>query len=163
MRRLMTVVALGAALGAAGPAMAQPRPGGPAPQGDGELRKLREEIEKVRALLKDLEVKVAKVEETRRRPAESVDRGGFGGGGGRPQPGGSDRPVRREPGAGPGDRGPGPRPGGPGPGNRGPGFQPGGPRPRDGAPSSDRSRDFERRLDKIIDELEQLRRDSRRP
>jgi hypothetical protein len=160
--------ALVAGLCVAGSGTAQPRPGGsdrgPGPnpgRPDGpDVRKLEAEMEKLSTQLKEVEARLARMQRAEapkdgpggdrrgdRGPGPGGDRPGFGGGRG-PGPGasgfqgfgrfGPDGP--RGPG---GDRGPG--------GGRGP-AGPG--RPGAGGPP-----DIGRRLDRIINELEQLKKD----
>jgi hypothetical protein len=186
MRRLLSLTALSIGLCVAGSATAQPRPGGPdRGRGDGpDLRRLEVQLEQLNAKLNELEGRLARMQQgpTRKdgpgaeRPGDrgpgpggerprfagpGGDRPGFGGGRG-PGPGGMgvDRFGPDGPGGmgvgrfGPDDpRGPGA--GGPrGPGAGGPGG-PGGPR----GPGAGGSPDIGRRIDRIINELEQLKRD----
>jgi hypothetical protein len=175
MRRIMYVAALTAGLCVAGSSPAQPGPGGPRGRGDGpDVRSLQSQLEKLTAQVKELEAKLARVE-------DSKDRG-------RPAAGDRQEPKERtRPGTGE-RRGPGPDfgpgRGGPpferfrdgdrrGPGFGGPGrfgppgpsrFGPDGPRGRDGdrAPMPREvgsSAEVNRRIDRIIGELEQLKRE----
>ena len=171
MKRYLSLAVVGLSLWAAPAAFGQPgddRPGPGRPPRDGGGRP-DAEIERLRAQVRELEKKLATVRESDRRPDRDT-RGPDGPG--RPGPGrdarGSDGPGR--PGmAPPGDRGPRPAfrgPGGPeGRGDRsGPPAGPGrGPdefrrEPRPGGGS-----DLTRRIDRIIRELEDIRREADRP
>ena len=159
MRRLVYLTALMIGLCVAGSGMAQPRTGGPdRGRGDApDVRRLEAQLEQLNAKLNELEARLARLQRAQtpkdaprtERPGDRPrfagpggDRPGFGGGRG-PGPGGMgfgrfapDDP--RGPGGDRGDRG------GPG-GSRGPGVS--------GPP------DIGRRLDRIINELEQLKND----
>jgi hypothetical protein len=167
MRRLIYATALTAGLCLAGTTTAQPRPGGPdRGRGDGpDVRKLEAELEKLSAQLQELDARLSRLQQVNvPKDGPRGERSATGPGpGGRlaGRPGGDDRPG---PGFG-GGRGPGPEggrafggfaPGGPrgpggGPGARGPGGRRG---PGAGGPP-----DIGRRLDRIIGELEELKRD----
>ena len=176
MRRLM--FALVAGLCVAGSGTAQPRPGGsdrgPGPnpgRPDGpDVRKLEAEMEKLSTQLKEVEARLARMQRAEApKDGPGGDRRGDRGpgpGGDRPRAGG---PGGDRPGFG-GGRGPGPGasgfqgfgrfgpdgPRGPG-GDRGPG-RPGGDGPGRG-PGAGGPPDMGRRLDHIINELEQLKKD----
>ena len=149
MRRILSLALL-PGLWAAQPAAAQPpRPKSPRPGGD-EVRRLEAELDKLKAQVKELEERLSRHKQEDRRPD--------GRDGGRDE---ARRPEGRE-----GGRDEARRPGGPGGPRFGPpwkgpwagGFGKGGP-PWMGQHAGGGSADFTRRLDRIIGELEELRRD----
>jgi translation initiation factor IF-2 len=171
MRRLICVTALTVGLCLAGTTTAQPRPGGPdRGRGDGpDVKKLEAELEKLSAQLKDLDARLSKMQQANApKDGPRGDRSTTGPGPGGRQAGGRGGDDRPGPGFG-GGRGFGPEggrafdrfaPGGPrgpggGPGARGPGGRRG---PGTGGPP-----DIGRRLDRIIDELERLKKDLEAP
>lgn len=173
MRRLMYATALLTGLGVAGTTLAQPGPGGPGRgrrEGPPEVQRLRAEVEKLTSQVKELQDKLAKT-----RAEGPKDRPAPKGEGPKDRPAPKDRAAAQDderPGdRGPGRRGPGfggPRGFGGGPGFGGPfGRGPGGfgPRgtgsgfrgPRDRGPGA--PPDTARRIERIIGELEQLKKD----
>lgn len=165
MRPMLYLAAATVGLCVAGTGTAQPRPGGPdrgRPEGS-DMRRLEAQLEQLTAKLNELDARLARLQRApapkdgprserpdgpgRDRPrfvGPGGDRPGFGGGRG-PGPGGM----------GFGRFGPdGPR----GPGERGPGG-PGGP----GRPGAGGSPDVARRIDRIINELEELKKDLQIP
>jgi len=169
MRRLMYLTAVTVGLCVAGTGTAQPRPGGPdrgRPDGS-DLRRLEARLEQLTAKLDELDARLARMQRApdpkdgsrserpddrgRDRPrfaGPGGDRPGFGGGRG-PGPGGMGF-GRFGP---DGLRGPGGGPGGRGPGG------PGGP----GRPGAGESPDVARRIDRIINELEELKKELQGP
>jgi hypothetical protein len=152
----MMAAALIAGLTLASSAAAQPGPrGGPGggPRGSGggpDLQQLKDEVAKLTAQLQELQ---AERKGRPERPMPKAERSDD-----RPGPKGApkfDRPVPKESPRGPGGFGPGMS------GFRGPGPMGGGPRGFGGSGSG--SSDFARRIDRIIEELEQLKRDLPRP
>ncbi len=159
MRRPLFLTALGVGLCLAGVASAQPRPG--AGRTGPNMQKLEAQLDRMETKLKELEEKIARMQSSP-KPDQGKGPMSMGGRGfGPPGPGG----FGPRGGMGFSRRGPG------GFGPRGPfGFGPGGPatgdaesRPADHAKSAKPAvadgKDFERRLDRIIDELQKLRKD----
>lgn len=142
MKRLIYAAALCVSLVVAGTSLAQPRGGPgrpgfvpPKQQGSPESRNLEQKLDRLDAQLKELEAKVARTQGPSNRTPERPKASSAG----RPGPGGF----------GPGMSGFGPPRGGFG------GMAPGGERRAASASNAD----FERRLDRIIGELEQLKKD----
>lgn len=161
MQRLLCLTTLAVATALINPVAAQQENrGGPPSNPATELRRLQQELRRLSATVKDLEDKLAKLEQAQQRgpAAFSTARGSFGGGGfgggfgagpGGASPfGGVARVVPRGEG----------RPEGGATSRSGP------PRPGPDGPPRVRERvDLDRRLDRIVQELEQLRRELRRP
>jgi hypothetical protein len=161
MQSLRGMIALGVVLCMAGFATAQPRPG-PGSRGSNPrepeanaTQRLEAHLDQLTAKLKDIEDKLARMQSNQNRDGDPRRGNGF------VPPG----PARfgQNGGNGFGPRGPigmGPQ-GAPAFGRRGPDGSPGpGPMgPGPGGVSNRASGDFERRLDRIIEELRQLQRD----
>lgn len=172
MRRLICVIALSAGLCVAGTAAAQPRPGGPGPdRKDGpDVRRLEAQLERLSGQLKEMETRLARMQSPpaprdEPRGGGAADRGPRSGGPpfGRLGDRGPGAPFSgRGPGFGRGEQGigrfgpDGPRGSGSPGGLRGPGAGGSG---GDRGPGAGASPDIARRLDRIINELEELKRD----
>jgi hypothetical protein len=184
MRWFLSLAVIGAALWAASAAGAQPprppQPPQPPRAGGDDVRKLEAELDRLRAQVKELEGKLARSRDGDRRPDQPGDRKGDRKGDDRKdERKGDDRKDERKGDDRKGDR---PEPRGPmpgGPGGMGPrfgppfgppgrGFGPFGPPgrgpDRDARPNQPAAgpADLERRLERIIDELEHLRNDIKR-
>ena len=160
MWRLASLMVVGITVGAAEPAQAQRGPSSRGNENSNEFRQLQADLDKLKSVLKDLETKLEKAKEARSRRDDR-----------RPQLAGrlSGLPVRG-PGRGPMSRGSGAGgrsdfdrgPGGPGIG-RGPGGAPGRARggPGGSRPGAGSTSSVERRLEKIENDLEDLKRELR--
>lgn len=151
MKRFLFAVALTAAITATAAAQpgGRPGPGGPggpggprSPQPAPRVDPTQAEIEKLKKLVAELEAKIARQAAPERRPAPAPETR-------RPAPAPQPPVARRD------DRGPG------GPPARGPAPQPGG-RPTPPAPSASSYSELSRKIDRIIDELVQLKREVER-
>lgn len=133
MTRLLSAAALVAVFATAQPAMAQPR------SAPSDVRKLESEVDKLKSVLKDIEAQLAKAKKVEAEKAKPAKRGEY------------EKPkfeMAKGPGRGPGGFGPGRGPGGFGP--------PG--RSNFGPPSRSEGSEFDRRIDRLIQELEALKR-----
>lgn len=172
MRTMLWLMSVAAVMGLATTATAQPGGGGRGPggrPGDNDDR-VRAALEKFDARLKELEQKVARPQTGGPASVGGVSRfggtSGFSGfGTAAPFAKGPAPRVVPERGVSPKDGGRGPTAGGPRPFDRkGPGFERGrGPAPKDAGrrPSAAGSPSVERRIDRLIEELEQLKKDVR--